>query len=114
MAASLRDEVLLKGLPIAVADKSGGTPAHPWRGPPQIHKALPSSVCPSQNSLETDRSPVAQSGMPHRCRVALCARPPFFYPVSDNKGIRNARSPERRRGVRVVMSSPQVRRADRM
>src|SRR6266853_435680 len=28
------------------------------------------------------------------------------YPVSDNKGIRNARSPERRRGVRVVMSSP--------
>src|SRR5436190_2641800 len=113
-AASSRDEALLKGLPIAAANKSGETPAHLWRGPPQMHKALPSSACFSQNPLENDQSRWPKSGMPHRSRVALCARPPFSYPVSNNKGIRDSRQPDWRRGVRIVMSSLQVRRADRM
>src|SRR3979411_269757 len=47
-AASFRDEAFLKGLPIAAADKSDGTPARLRRGPPQMHKALPSSVGSSQ------------------------------------------------------------------
>ena len=63
---------------------------------------------------ENDPQPVTKVVCLIGVRVALCARPPFSYPVSTNNGIRNARSPERRRGVRAVMSSPQTRRADRM
>jgi len=51
--------------------------------------------------------------MPDRCQVGLSARPPVFYPVSGSEKTRNARSHERRYGVHPVMSSPQIRRADR-
>jgi hypothetical protein len=39
------------------------------------------------DSLASDPLPAAQSGMPHRGQVALCAEPYFSYPVSDNNGI---------------------------
>src|SRR6202521_3642321 len=54
-----------------------------------------------------------ESGMPHWCQVGLSARPPPFYAVSDNKETRNGRSLEQRSGVHLIMSSPQIRRADR-
>ena len=51
------------------------------------------------------------SGMPQWTQVALCVRPPISYPVPENKEARNARSFEQ--GVECIMSSPQIRRADR-
>src|SRR3954447_23833152 len=52
--------------------------------------------------------------MPHCYRVALCAGPPSFILFRATTEIRNRATPERRCGVHETMSSPQVRRADRM